>query len=167
MEVRLAHLGDAEAICRIYNAAVSGSTVTFDLEPRSLSEQSEWIVRHQGAHPAIVATEGEAVCGFGSVSPYRDRPAYSTTVEDSVYVEASWRARGVGRKILDELVRLSTEHGFHTMIARTTADNTASIALHESCGFTLVGIEREVGRKFGRWLDVALLQRMLAVQAPA
>jgi L-amino acid N-acyltransferase len=82
-------------------------------------------------------------------------------VEDSVYVDAAWRGHGVGRALLDELVSLARTRGFHTVIARTAGDNAASIALHEACGFRLVGVEKEVGRKFGRWLDVAILQRML------
>jgi len=161
MEVRLARLEDAEATRLIYNAEVTGSTVTFDLEPRTLDDQRAWIARHQGPHPAVVAVADGAVAGFGSLSPFRERPAYATTVEDSVYVGADWRGRGVGRALLDELVALARSRGFHTVIARTTGDNTPSIALHRACGFTLVGTEREVGRKFGHWLDVAVLQRML------
>lgn len=161
MQVRLAQLSDAEAIGRIYNDAVTGSTVTFDLEPRTLSDQVTWIARHRGAHPAVVATDDGAVIGFGSLSSYRDRPAYSTSVEDSVYVDAACRGRGVGRLLLEHLLALATDHGFHTVIARTTAENLPSIELHRRCGFDLVGTEKEVGRKFGRWLDVAVLQRML------
>jgi len=161
MQVRLAHAGDVEAIRHIYNAEVTGSTVTFDLEPRSVRGQRAWVARHQGAHPALVAVEGSQVCGFGSLSPFRDRAAYTTTVEDSVYVDSGWRGHGIGRMLLEELIRLATDQGFHTVIARTTTGNIPSIALHQTCGFTLVGIEREVGRKFGRWLDVAILQRML------
>ncbi|HUI04481.1 MAG TPA: GNAT family N-acetyltransferase [Acidimicrobiales bacterium] len=161
MEVRLARLEDAEATRLIYNAEVTGSTVTFDLEPRTLDDQRAWIARHQGPHPAVVAVADGAVAGFGSLSPFRERPAYATTVEDSVYVGADWRGRGVGRALLDELVALARSRGFHTVIARTTGDNAPSIALHRACGFTLVGTEREVGRKFGHWLDVAVLQRML------
>jgi len=161
MEVRLARLEDAEAIRRIYNVEVTGSTVTFDLEPRTLEDQRAWVARHQGAHPAVVAIDDGAVVGFGSLSSFRDRAAYATTVEDSVYVAGEWRGRGVGRALLAELVALARARGFHTVIARTSGDNESSIALHQSCGFTLVGTEREVGRKFGRWLDVTVLQRML------
>ena len=158
MEVRLARVGDAEAVAAIYNVEVTGSTVTFDIEPRSVPEQRRWIERHQGVHPAVVAVEGTTIVGFGSLSPFRDRAAYATTVEDSVYVDAQWRGRGVGRLILLELISLAEKQGFHTVIARTSGDNGPSIALHQACGFTLVGIEREVGRKFGRWVDVAILQ---------
>ncbi|MEA3077322.1 MAG: L-amino acid N-acyltransferase [Actinomycetota bacterium] len=165
MEVRLATSDDAEPIRAIYNREVTGSAVTFDLVPRSLADQQAWLASHAGAHPAIVAVDGPAssgrVAGFGSLSAYRSRPAYSTTVEDSVYVHSDFRGRGVGRLLLAELVRLATVHGFHAVMARIVGGHEASISLHRACGFELVGVEREVGRKFGRWLDVALMQRLL------
>lgn len=162
MHVRLATLDDAEAIRTIYNREVTGSTVTFDLVPRSLADQRAWLEAHAGAHPAVVAVdEGGGVTGFGSLSPYRSRPAYSTTVEDSVYVDPAHQGEGVGRLLLAELVRLAEVHGFHAVMARIVGGHEASIALHAGCGFELVGIEREVGRKFGKWLDVALMQKLL------
>jgi L-amino acid N-acyltransferase YncA len=161
MEVRLARQEDADAIRAIYNAEVTGSTVTFDLTPRSADEQRAWIARHQGAHPAVVAVEGSTVVGFGSLSSFRDRAAYATTVEDSLYVDGAWRGRGVGRLLLGELAALALARGFHTVIARVSGDNEPSNGLHRACGFVLVGVEREVGRKFGRWIDVAVWQKML------
>jgi len=157
----LARAGDAEAIRAIYNLEVTGSTVTFDLVPRSLAEQRAWLAEHAGVHPAVVAELDGEVVGFGSLAPYRNRPAYATTVEDSVYVRGDRRGTGCGRAILGELVRLATVHGFHAMMARIVGGHEASIGLHTACGFELVGIEREVGRKFGRWLDVVLMQRLL------
>ena len=161
LAVRLARIEDAEAVRVIYNLEVTTTTVTFDLVPRSLDDQRAWLAAHAGAHPAMVAVVGNEVVGFGSLSPYRDRPAYATTVEDSVYVHRDWRGKGLGRRLLEELVRLAGDHGFHTVVARIVGDHEASIGLHKACGFTLVGTEREVGRKFGRWLDVVELQRML------
>ncbi|MDQ4097011.1 MAG: N-acetyltransferase family protein [Actinomycetota bacterium] len=161
-EVRLARLDDAEAIRSIYNLEVTESTVTFDLVPRSAADQQRWIEQHSGAHPAVVAVDDQgAVCGFGALAPYRSRPAYSTTVEDSVYVRRDVQRRGTGRVILDELLRLGTIHGFHSVIGRIVDGHEASIALHRACGFQLVGVEKEVGRKFGRWLDVVVMQRLL------
>ena len=162
MEVRAARMDDAEAIREIYNREVTGSTVTFDLVPRTLEEQHAWLAEHAGAHPAVVAVDGGGrVVGFGSLSPYRSRPAYSTSVEDSVYVDEAARGQGVGRVLLDELVRLADGHGFHTVMARIVGGHDASIALHKACGFEIVGVEKEIGRKFGRWLDVVLMQRLL------
>jgi L-amino acid N-acyltransferase YncA len=159
--VRLARAGDAEAIRAIYNVEVTGSTVTFDLVPRSLADQEAWLDEHAGVHPAVVAEIDGEVVGFGSLAPYRSRPAYATTVEDSVYVRGDMRGAGCGRAILAELIRLAGTHGFHAVMARIVGGHEASIGLHTACGFELVGIEREVGRKFGRWLDVVLMQRLL------
>lgn len=161
MEIRTAEIADAEAIREIYNHEVTGSTVTFDLVPRTLAEQEAWLTARSGAHTVLVGHEGPSVLGFASLSPYRDRPAYSTTVEDSIYVHRSHHGKGVGRALLGALVETAGAHGFHTMVGRIVGGHEASIALHRSVGFTVVGTEREVGRKFGRWLDVVVMQRML------
>ena len=160
-EIRLATLADADAVREIYNLEVTGSTVTFDLVPRTRDAQQEWLREHAGAHPAIVATEDGVVVGFGCLGPYRPRPAYATTVENSIYVRRDQQGLGYGRALLTELVRLGTVHGFHAVMARIVDGHEASIALHQQCGFDLVGVEREVGRKFGRWLDVVVMQRLL------
>ncbi len=162
LTTRLAEPRDAEAIRDIYNVEVLGSTVTFDLVPRTLPEQIAWLDEHSGGHPAIVAVDGDGtVVGFGAISPWRPRPAYSPSVEDSVYVHETWRGQGVGRVLLEELVRLAQAHGFHSMFARIVGGHEASISLHAACGFETAGVEREVGRKFGKWLDVVVMQRML------
>ena len=162
VQLRLAQRADAEAIRAIYNPEVLESTVTFDLVPRTLEDQVAWLDDHAGGHPAIVATDGAGVVvGFGSLTPYRPRAAYATTVEDSVYVHREHRGCGVGVAVLGELVRLGTAHGFHSAIARIVGGHEASIALHARCGFTTIGTEREVGRKFGQWLDVELMEKLL------
>jgi phosphinothricin acetyltransferase len=162
MQLRLAVPGDADAIRTIYNTEVLRSTATFDVVPRSEEEQRLWMAEHSGAHPAIVAVDpAGAVLGFGSLSYYRDRHAYATTAENSVYVATEHRGAGIGRAILDELIVLATQHGFHALIARVGGDNSASVALHQACGFELVGVEHEVGRKFNQWLDVVVLQHSL------
>jgi phosphinothricin acetyltransferase len=164
VRTRLVERGDADAIREIYNAEVVATTVTFDLVARTAAEQLLWIEHHTGGHPAIVAVDderGDEVLGFASLSPYRSRPAYAPTVEDSVYVHRDHRGRGIGRLLLGDLVELARDHGFHSVMARIVGEHEASIALHRACGFEAVGREREVGRKFGKWLDVVLMQRML------
>lgn len=163
MQVRRATVEDAEAIRAIYNAEVTGSTVTFDLVPRTAEEQVAWLVDRSGAYAVLVAEDEETgeILGFASLSPFRDRPAYATTVEDSVYVSRQSRGAGVGRALLGALVTTAMAHGFHTVIARIVGDHDASIALHRGVGFDVVGTEREVGRKMGRWLDVLVMQRLL------
>lgn len=161
MHLRLATRDDADPIREIYNLEVTTSTVTFDLVPRSLDDQQAWLAARSGAHAVLVAEIDGAVAGFGSLSPWRDRPAYSTTVEDSIYVHRDHQGKGVGKALLSELVRTATAHGFHACMARIVGGHDASIALHRSCGFEVVGTEREVGRKFNKWLDVVLMERML------
>ena len=162
VQLRLAERRDAGAIRDIYNLEVAESTVTFDMVPRTIDEQVAWIDEHSGGHPAIVAVDGGGtVIGFGSLSAYKDRPAYATTVEDSVYVHRDHRGRGIGKLVLEDLIRLGRDHGFHAVIARIVGDHDASIALHAGCGFEHVGVEREVGRKFNRWLNVVELQLLL------
>ena len=99
--------------------------------------------------------------GFGALSPYQERAAYRTSVENSVYVHRQRHGEGIGRLLLEELLSMAELSGFHAVFARINAASEASIALHTRCGFDLVGIEREVGRKFSRWHDVAVMQRLL------
>ena len=160
--IRLATIGDADRIMAIYNHEVLTSTATFDLVPRSLADQEAWITERSGAFAALVAAvEAGAVLGFGSLSPYKERAAYRTSVEDSVYVDRACHGQGVGKLLVTELVSVAQLSGFHTVFARIEAGGAASRGLHAACGFELVGIEREVGRKFHRWLDVAIMQRLL------
>jgi L-amino acid N-acyltransferase YncA len=174
LSIRPAVRADAKAIAEIYNREVTDATSTFDLVPRSLEEQERWLDQRSGAFAAIVAIrsliEGdqgsEEVIGFAALSPYKERAAYRTTVEDSIYVHRSHGGEGVGKLLLTHLVDLARSSGFHAIMARIEATGSASRALHGSCGFVLVGIEREVGRKFNRWLDVAVMQLLLQPTQP-
>ena len=152
MEIRLAAAGDAEADPG--HLQRRGDGVDVHLRPRAPDPGRPAGLdrappgRPPGGRWPIEGPAGAETCvGFGSLSPFRDRAAYATTVEDSVYVAAAQRGQGVGRVLLDELVAWPRVHGFHTVIARIVGDNEASIALHRACGFELVGVEREVGRK--------------------
>ena len=168
--VRAARPSDAEAICAIYNHEVLHTTATFDLVPRSVDDQVQWLAARSGAFSAIVAVDPAetgpladdgAVVGFAALSPYRERAAYRTSVEDSVYVRRDRGGEGIGTLLLDSLLDLAESSGFHAVFARIEASGIASRALHARCGFELVGIERETGRKFNRWLDVALMECVL------
>lgn len=166
ISLRLATLADAEQIRTIYNHEVMHTVATFDLVPRSLADQQEWLTARSGAFAAIVAVDDDAehgadVVGFGALSPYKERAAYRTSVENSVYVDRERHSQGIGRLLLQELLSMAELSGFHAVFARINASGEASIALHRRCGYELVGIEREVGRKFNRWHDVALMERLL------
>jgi L-amino acid N-acyltransferase len=104
--------------------------------------------------------------GFAALSPWRSRPAYSTSVEDSIYVHPDNQGRGIGKTLLAELIDVATAHGFHAVFARIVGGHETSIKLHEAFGFDIVGTEREVGRKFGRWLDVVVMELLLNPRAP-
>src|SRR3954452_498612 len=125
VSIRLATVDDAEAIRSIYNVEVTQSTVTFDLEPRTLAVQRDWLAARSGAHSAIVAVDGDDVIGFGSLSPWKDRPAYRTSVEDSVYVHRDHQGAGIGRLLLTELVAVATASGFHAMFGRIVGGHDA------------------------------------------
>ena len=159
---------DSEAIRTIYNVEVEASTVTFDLIPRTEAEQRSWISEHSGAYPCLVAVatsepgfEPGVILGYASLSPFRDRPAYATTVENSVYVDRAARGLGLGRSLLGAIIEAAASQGFHSIIARITGHNGLSVTMHQQAGFDVVGIEREVGRKHGAWLDVIELQLLL------
>ena len=158
-------LADADQIRHIYNHEVENTTATLDLVPRSLDDQRAWLQERSGAFTTIVAVDGDEVLGFASLSPYKERAAYRTTVEDSVYVRRDRSGQGIGGLLLHHVVDVATVSGFHTVIARIESGGEASQALHRSCGFELVGVEREVGRKFHRWLDVVVMQCVLHERA--
>jgi L-amino acid N-acyltransferase YncA len=159
--IRSAIAADAAAIVAIWNHEVLWTDTTTDTEPHSLEQQHRWLAERGDDHPVIVAAAGPIVVGFGALSPYRPKPAFGRTVEDSIYVASGHRGRGIGTLVLGRLLDLARERGHHTMLARITAGNRASIRLHAAQGFRLIGTERETAVKFGRWLDVALMQRAL------
>jgi L-amino acid N-acyltransferase len=163
LSLRIAEPHDAEAIAAIYNHEVEHETSTFDLVPRTVDEQRTWLAARTGVFSVIVAHDSDkGVVGFAALSTYRERAGYRSTVENSIYVRRDQQRRGVGKLLLTRLLDVARDSGFHTVIARIEATSTGSLALHESLGFTMVGVERQVGRKLGRWLDSAIMQKMLA-----
>ncbi len=156
--MRPATLHDVPGIARIYNEAIRTTTATFDTRPRSLSERRRWFRSHDDRHPIFVAVRGARVVGWASLGPWSDRPAYDATAEVSTYVAEADRGRGIGTRLLATLVRSGRRTGLHTLVARVADGNAASLRVHAAHGFAPVGIMREVGSKFGRLLDVHLLQ---------
>lgn len=161
--IRPARLTDAEAMRTIYNHAARTSTATMDTEGRDLDAQTLWMNAHNGdPYPALVAVDDDGtVLGWASLSPYNPKPGYRTTAENSVYVAESARGNGVGEALLLGLLQAAQAGGFVCIIALITADNTASLRLHEKHGFITVGTLRKVGRKFDQWVDVTTLQKLL------
>ncbi len=159
--IRPAHDTDAAAIAAIWNVEALGTLATTETEPRDLDAQRAWLAVHGDSYPALVAAVDDEIVAFGALAPYRAKPSYARTVEDSVYVKAGWRGKGLGGLVLDALMERARGRGHHSVIARVIADNEASRRLHERHGFTCVGHERQVAFKLGRWLDVLTLQRLL------
>ena len=124
MQLRLATLDDAEEMRTIYNLEVETSTATFDLVTRSLEDQRAWLAERSGAHAAVVAVNDGDVVGFASLSPYKERAAYRTTVEDSVYVRRDHHGQGIGKALLGEMLDVARRHGFHAVMARIEATAT-------------------------------------------
>ena len=165
-QIRLAEQKDTEAIREIYNHAVRNSTATFDLVERTTKEQEEWLNERSGAFSVLVAEMSNKILGFASLSPYKARAAYRTTVEDSVYINEEFRNQGIAGELLSRLLEVAQSSGFHAVIARIGGANEASIALHQRFGFKIVGTEKEIGRKFGKWQDVVVMQTILNASGP-
>lgn len=160
--LRLATEADLPAINDLYNYYVPRSTCTYQLEPEPIEGRIAWFRAHPpDKYPVIVAEEAGQILGWGSLSKFRERAAYDPTVEASVYIRHDQHRRGIGRAILVELIARAKAAGFHSLIGGASADQTASIALQESLGFVRIAHLKEVGYKFGQWLDVVYLQLML------
>jgi phosphinothricin acetyltransferase len=167
--IRSAGAGDISAITRIYAYAVQHGTASFELEPPDEAEMARrWRVLMDGGYPYLVAEQASdrAIVGYAYAGPYRARPAYRWTVEDSIYVDAGIQGRGVGGALLGHLIADAQARGFRQMIAVIGDSNqVASLTLHRRAGFRLVGTFDNVGFKHGRWLDSVLMQRALGAGA--
>ncbi len=170
IRIRKAQRRDLEALLAIYNHEVLFGVATLDLTPKTLDEWEEWFRAHTGEdHPIYTAeAAGEAagkaeaggisageIAGYASLSPYREKEAYRSTVELSVYVAPAWRRRGVASALMEEILRAARENArLHTVVSVITSGNAASARLHEKFGFTFCGTIREVGMKFGSYQDI-------------
>lgn len=159
--LRAATTADLDAINDIYSHYVLTSTATYQITPEPIEGRHAWFAAHGESHPVIVAEVAGAVRGWAALSPFHTREAYQHTVEDSVYVHHDDHRRGLGAALLEELITLARRHGHHAIIAHIDSEQAPSLALHERFGFARVGELRAVGYKFGRWLDVVCMQRML------
>jgi phosphinothricin acetyltransferase len=159
--IRLATASDLPAINDIYNHYVLNSTCTYQEDPETIEARRAWFERHGEKHPVTVAIVDDRVIGWGSLSPFHARCAYRNTVENSVYVHHEFHRRGIGSILLRDLVERARVLGHHTIIGLIDGEQTASLALHERFGFVKVAHLKQVGFKFGRWLDVIYMQLML------
>jgi L-amino acid N-acyltransferase YncA len=160
--IRLATASDLPAINDIYNHYVLHCTCTYQTEPETLEARREWFEEHSAVRYSVIVAEIDGrVVGWGSLSKFRPRAAYSPTAEPSVYVDREFLGRGLGRVLLVDLIARARAIGFHSLIGGSSGDQPASIALQESLGFTRVAHLKEVGFKFERWLEVVYFQLLL------
>ena len=159
--IRRATLADVSAITDIYNEAILTTTATFDIEPKTTDERRGWLAARTDRFPVLVAEVDGEVVGWTSLTRFSERAGYDDTAETALYIHSAFRDKGIGRQLKAEMIDEAGRLKFHTLIVRVTEDSDASIHLNEAFGFVLVGTVKEAGRKFGRLLDVHLMQKML------
>ncbi len=160
LTIRAAAPDDLDAITDIYNQAILTTTATFDTNPKTLDEQRVWFAHHDERYPIFVAELDSAVVGWASLSRWSDHCAYADTGEISIYIHEAWRDRGIGKQLIMAIINEGQRVGLHTVIARIAAGNEISVRLHQAAGFAPIGVMREVGRKFGKLLDIHLMQKI-------
>lgn len=160
--LRSAARADVPAILAIYNHAVIHTTASYDLEAVSVESRVEWFDHKvQTGWPVIVTVSGTDVTGWATYGPFRDKPGYRFTAEHSVYIREDCRGQGLGRALMETLIGDARARGLHTLIGGLDAENAGSLAFHQRLGFEPVAHFRQVGHKFGRWLDVVFVQLTL------
>jgi L-amino acid N-acyltransferase YncA len=161
IHIRKAEEKDLPVITEIYNDAIQNTIATFDTTPKTIDEERVWFIGHGPKNPIMVAEHDGKIIAWGSLSKWSDRYAYNDTAETSLYVIEPYRGQGVGKHLLRRLLEEGHRQGLHAVIARVTEGNTISLAVHESLGFTPIGVMKEVGEKFGKRLDVYLMEKIL------
>ena len=161
MQIRLARASDLAAINAIYNHYVLHSTCTYQVTPETDEARRAWFESHGEKHPVTVAEIDGEVAGWGSLNRYHPREAYARTVENSIYIRHDSHRRGIGRALLADQIERARQLGHHTILAGISAEQAASVALHQAFGFQKAAHLRELGWKQGQWLDVIFMQLIL------
>ena len=159
--LRPARPDDAEAVCLIYNQGIEDRVATLETELRTPDGRREWMAARGPRHPVIVAESDGALVGWGSLNPFNTRPAYRHVADFSVYVERAWRGKGVGHRLLERLVEIAREIGYHKMVLSTFPTNTGGVRLYERLGFSRVGVYHEQGMLDGQWVDTLIIEKLL------
>ncbi len=160
ISTRQATLNDLVSIMDIYNEAVLHTTATFDTETKDMNDRTKWFLERNENFPVIVAEYKGTIAGYAALNKWSDRKAYDITAEISVYVHSSFRGKGIGKLLVQSIVAIGGQTNLKTLIARITEGNGHSIYLHECNGFQMIGTLRQVGQKFGKLLDVAVMQKV-------
>jgi len=158
LTIRQATSADLGQITEIYNNAIQKTTATFDTELKTLEEQESWFANHDASHPILIAEQDGLIVAWASLSQWSDRCAYSATAEISLYVKEEYRGKGIRKQLMKAIIQEGKIVGLHTVMARIAGSNKISADLCKSFGFQYIGTMREVGKKFGKLLDVHLMQ---------
>ncbi|MDO4785168.1 MAG: GNAT family N-acetyltransferase [Propionibacteriaceae bacterium] len=162
LKIRRARADDLAAIAQIYNEAGVQTTASYDTEPVSLESRTAWLKLHEVRdHPVLVLVRDEEVVGYAEYDSFRDKAGYAHTVEHTIYVREGHRSAGGGRMLMAALIDHARGQQVHTMVGFIDSANTDSIEFHRSLGFSEVGRMPQAGRKFGSWLDLVIVQRIL------
>jgi phosphinothricin acetyltransferase len=161
LKIRKALISDIKDITEIYNEAIKKTNATFDTIEKTVDEQKSWFNNHGPKNPIILAEKNGSILGWAALSKYDTKCAYSDTTEMSLYIKKENQGQGIGKKLMHEIIKQGEKAGIHSILARITLGNNISIELHKSVGFEIVGIMKEVGYKFGKRLDVVLMQKVL------
>jgi len=162
--IRLATEDDLEEILTIYNDIILTTTAVYDYEPHTIEMRKAWFnTKKEQGFPVFVAEEDGRIAGLSSIGPFRNWAGYKYTVENSVYVDAAQRGKGIGKLLMPPIIAAAKGLGMHAIVSGIDASNDASIRLHQSFGFVEVAHFKEVGFKFGRWLDLKFLELIIIV----
>ena len=162
LHIRLTELKDIPAITEIYNDAVLNTTATFDTEIKTIEDRTDWFNNHGEKYPVLSAEADGNVIGWASLTKWSDRCAYEKTAEISVYIHKDFRGKGIGKKLLEQPISQGEKAGIHYMLSRISQGNESSIHIHEVFGFEHIGVMKEVGFKFGKFLNVHLMQKVFS-----
>lgn len=164
--IRQAKEDDVEDLLSIYNDIIRNTTAVFEYHPHTLAMRQAWYeTKKKDGYPVFIAEENDKIMGFSSFGPFRAWPAYKYSVENSVYVADGYRGRGIGKQLIPPLINAAIQRDMHIIVASIEATNVTSLRLHQSFGFEEVAHFKQVGYKFGRWLDLKFLQ--LTLNTPA
>jgi L-amino acid N-acyltransferase YncA len=164
--IRPANGEDGPAVAEIYNQGIADRGATFETEPRTATDMAKRVEEDPSRFPVLVAEAGGQVVGWASIGPYRPRTCYAGIGEFSVYIERTARGRGVGRALMESLIAEARSRGYWKLLSRIFPSNTGSLALCRALGFREVGTYEKHGRLDGRWLDVVIVERLIAENQP-
>ena len=161
LHIRAARFADLPLIQEIHNQGIVDRVATLDTTPRTLADTQLWFYRHGPRHPVLVAEVSDSIAGWASLNTFNARPAYQYVADLSIYLARPWRGQGLGSRLLQALLPLARELGYHKIVLSAFPTNTAGMRLYERQGFTTVGIYKEMGLVDGHWVDTILMEKLL------